>query len=210
MTTPGEFSPDAKSAGRRALRNTALTYLSYAEGSPARAKAAFDGANNMTDLSHALTILAHRFPDSAEAKAALETFRSRFSDNALVVDKWFAIQAGHSRVGRGRSRQGADGKPALQAHQPEPHALAGRHVCLRQPDRLRPGRWRRLPFPRRADPRHRQAQPAGSRPPADLDALLALAGEARAGPCPLGTDRIERAAKLSTDVRDLVERMLKG
>jgi len=94
MTTPGDFDPDAKSAGRRALRNTALTYLSHAEESPARAKAAFDAANNMTDLSHALTILAHRFPDSAETAAALATFRDRFAENALVIDKWFAIQAG--------------------------------------------------------------------------------------------------------------------
>jgi len=94
MTTPGDFNPDAKSAGRRALRNAALNYLSHAEESPARAKAAFDAANNMTDLSHALTILAHRFPDSAETAEALTTFRDRFSENALVIDKWFAIQAG--------------------------------------------------------------------------------------------------------------------
>lgn len=94
MTTPGDFSPDAKSAGRRALRNAALTYLSHAEESPARAKAAFDAANNMTDLSHALTILAHRFPDSAETAAALAAFGDRFAENALVIDKWFAIQAG--------------------------------------------------------------------------------------------------------------------
>ncbi|ARM87624.1 aminopeptidase N [Rhizobium sp. CIAT894] len=94
MTTPGDFSPDAKSAGLRALRNTALTYLSHAEQTPARAKAAFDAANNMTDLSHALTILAHRFPDSTETSEALDAFRDRFAENALVIDKWFAIQAG--------------------------------------------------------------------------------------------------------------------
>jgi len=93
MTTPGTFSPDATSAGRRALRNAALTYLSYAENSPVRAKAAFDAANNMTDLLHALTVLAHRFPDSAEAAEALSTFRDRFSENALVIDKWFSVQA---------------------------------------------------------------------------------------------------------------------
>ncbi|RUM26377.1 aminopeptidase N [Rhizobium vallis] len=94
MTTSGDFNADAKSAGLRALRNAALTYLSYTEQTPARAKTAFDAANNMTDLSHALTILAHRFPDSAEASEALATFRDRFAENALVIDKWFAIQAG--------------------------------------------------------------------------------------------------------------------
>ncbi|OWK25265.1 hypothetical protein AJ87_12310 [Rhizobium yanglingense] len=93
MTTPGDFSPDAKSAGRRALRNAALTYLSYVENGPARAKAAFDAANNMTERLHALTVLAHRFPESGEAIAALSTFRDHFAENALVIDKWFSVQA---------------------------------------------------------------------------------------------------------------------
>ena len=87
------YSPDADSAGRRSLRNAALSYLSYAEQSPTRAAEAFAAADNMTDLAQALTVLAHRFPDSAEAAAALETFRARFEDNALVLDKWFSIQA---------------------------------------------------------------------------------------------------------------------
>ncbi len=89
----GAFSPDASSAGRRALRNTALSYLVYAENAPDRAAAAFKAANNMTDLSQALTILAHRFPASTEATEALAAFKARFADNALVIDKWFTIQA---------------------------------------------------------------------------------------------------------------------
>ncbi|MBY3595696.1 aminopeptidase N [Rhizobium bangladeshense] len=93
-TSSGSFSPDAKSAGLRALRNSALTYLSHAEQTPVRAKAAFDTANNMTDLSHALTILAHYFPESAQTSQALAAFRDRFAENALVIDKWFSIQAG--------------------------------------------------------------------------------------------------------------------
>ncbi|KQV32638.1 aminopeptidase [Rhizobium sp. Root1203] len=93
MTTPGAFSPDAKSAGRRALRNAALGYLSHAENAPVRAKTAFDAANNMTDLMQALTVLAHRFPDSNEATEALATFLARYSENPLVVDKWFSVQA---------------------------------------------------------------------------------------------------------------------
>jgi aminopeptidase N len=93
MVVSGPFSPDAASAGRRALRNTALSYLVYAENQPARAVDAFRSANNMTDLSQALTILAHRFPESAEAAEALAAFKTRFADNALVIDKWFTIQA---------------------------------------------------------------------------------------------------------------------
>jgi len=93
MVVTGPFSPDAASAGRRALRNTALSYLVYAENDPARAVDAFKSANNMTDLSQALTILAHRFPDTAETADALASFKTRFAGNALVIDKWFTIQA---------------------------------------------------------------------------------------------------------------------
>lgn len=87
------FAPDAASAGHRALRNAALNYLSIAEGRPGRAAQAFADADNMTDLSAALGILAHRFPEAPETEAALEAFRARFAENALVLDKWFAIQA---------------------------------------------------------------------------------------------------------------------
>ncbi|AFL49353.1 aminopeptidase N [Sinorhizobium fredii] len=93
MTLSGPFRPDAASAGRRALRNAALSYLVYGDDRPEKAVSAFRSANNMTDLSQALTLLAHRFPDADEALDALATFKKRFADNALVIDKWFAIQA---------------------------------------------------------------------------------------------------------------------
>ena len=60
-TTSGPFSPDAQSAGRRALRNAALTLLT-ARGTPARHRAASRStiatATNMTDRAHALFLLA--------------------------------------------------------------------------------------------------------------------------------------------------------
>ncbi|MBB4185011.1 aminopeptidase N [Sinorhizobium terangae] len=93
MAAPGPFSPDATSAGRRALRNSALSFLVYGDKGPERAAEAFRAANNMTDLSIALTLLAHRFPDAKETAEALAHFKQRFADNALVIDKWFAIQA---------------------------------------------------------------------------------------------------------------------
>ncbi|SIQ49475.1 alanyl aminopeptidase. Metallo peptidase. MEROPS family M01 [Rhizobium sp. RU33A] len=87
------FSPDATGAGKRALKNIALSFLTLAENSPALAAEAFGRADNMTDLSQALTILAHRFPDAGETKQALTAFETRFASNALVLDKWFTIQA---------------------------------------------------------------------------------------------------------------------
>ncbi|MFP5075709.1 aminopeptidase N [Rhizobium sp. YIM 134829] len=93
LAPSGPFTPDAASAGRRALRNSALTYLVVAENSPARAAKAFAAADNMTDRIHALTTLAHRFHDAPETTQALDDFKTRFADNALVIDKWFAAQA---------------------------------------------------------------------------------------------------------------------
>jgi aminopeptidase N len=93
MRTDDAFSPDAASAGKRALRNSALTWLSYADETPARTAAQFAAADNMTELAHALLVLAHRFPDSNEASGAISAFEARFRGNPLVIDKWFTIQA---------------------------------------------------------------------------------------------------------------------
>ncbi|MEK1866332.1 MAG: aminopeptidase N, partial [Ensifer adhaerens] len=84
LVSSGGFSPDAASAGRRALRNSALTYLVQADEGPERAAKAFAAANNMTDLSHALALLAHRFPDSAEATANVRAGKPVTSDKALI------------------------------------------------------------------------------------------------------------------------------
>ncbi|MEO2038856.1 MAG: DUF3458 domain-containing protein, partial [Martelella sp.] len=87
------FSPDADSAGRRALRNTALAYLAEAEQSPLPAQCAYEAATNMTDMIAALRILAHQFPGSGETGAVLADFRQRFEGEPLVLDKWFSVQA---------------------------------------------------------------------------------------------------------------------
>jgi aminopeptidase N len=93
METNAPYSPDAKEAGRRTLKNAALGYVVQAENDPAKAAEAYDKADNMTDLSHALSVLAHHFPGTEEAKAALANFETRFANNPLVLDKWFSIQA---------------------------------------------------------------------------------------------------------------------
>ncbi|RUW80430.1 DUF3458 domain-containing protein, partial [Mesorhizobium sp. M8A.F.Ca.ET.059.01.1.1] len=54
------FSPDATSAGRRALRNILLDYLSLLPGGSALAAEHFQSATNMTDRAAALAVLAHR------------------------------------------------------------------------------------------------------------------------------------------------------
>ncbi|HZP92879.1 MAG TPA: aminopeptidase N [Burkholderiales bacterium] len=89
----GAYSPDAKSAGRRALRNLCLSYLMERDDAAVRAMCVhqFDHADNMTDAMAALTALANT--DCAERAPALERFYARWKDEPLVVDKWLAVQA---------------------------------------------------------------------------------------------------------------------
>jgi aminopeptidase N len=87
------FSPDAASAGRRALRNVLLDYLSRLDGGVETAARHFKAATNMTDLAASLTVLAHRHPGSPQADAAIAAFAAKFASDPLVMDKWFQIQA---------------------------------------------------------------------------------------------------------------------
>jgi aminopeptidase N len=92
--TDGPYSPDALSAGKRALKNLALSYLMIAPGAAELelAQRQFDGAGNMTDRAAALTALIHSGA-SAPAAGALRSFYNDFEHDALVIDKWFAMQA---------------------------------------------------------------------------------------------------------------------
>jgi aminopeptidase N len=91
------YAPDAASAGRRALRAAALDLLAATrdERAIALAEAHYDHADNMTDRMAALAILVRL----GAADQALADFYARFADDALVVDKWFALQA--TAPGRG-------------------------------------------------------------------------------------------------------------
>src|SRR5207245_9237671 len=93
----GPCTPDAACAWRRALRNILLDYLSLLPDVTALAAAHFRAATNMTDRAAALTVLAHRHAGSPEAEEALAAFEARYRGDALVLDKWFQIQAGVPR-----------------------------------------------------------------------------------------------------------------
>jgi aminopeptidase N len=89
--TPKKYSPDAESAGHRGLKNICLSYLlEWHDDSTLQLALAQDNtANNMTDRQAALIALTQRDP----ATPALQRFYADFNDDALVVDKWFSIQA---------------------------------------------------------------------------------------------------------------------
>lgn len=91
------FTPDAASAGQRALRATALSYLvASGQGEYADlASAQYRTADNMTDQMAALSVLTHLdHPGRAEA---LADFEQRFAKDDVVLDKWFGLQAMSSR-----------------------------------------------------------------------------------------------------------------
>ncbi len=93
MTDTKAFSPSAAAAGRRALRNGALTLLGARGGRAdlVRLEAHYFKARNMTDAAHALVLLAGRPKDAG--RAALDHFHDRWKSDHLVIDTWFAAQA---------------------------------------------------------------------------------------------------------------------
>ena len=80
------FSPDAKAAGKRALRLAALSLLARLDTAPVAA--ACKSADNMTEHLGTLAILL----DNGAGQPELAAFESRFSNERLVMDKWFALQ----------------------------------------------------------------------------------------------------------------------
>jgi aminopeptidase N len=88
-----QFSPDAESAGRRALRNACLRYLTAADDEAAarRSDTHYRGASNMTDMIAGLAQLSRM--NSPLREIAFAHFYDRFRDNPLVLDKWLGLQA---------------------------------------------------------------------------------------------------------------------
>ncbi len=94
-TLAGEasLSLDAASQARRRLKQRVLELLSLVDPGVAQPLAAtqYDSAPGMTDRLGALAVLLRS--DATQAAAALAHYRRRYADNALALDKWFAVQA---------------------------------------------------------------------------------------------------------------------
>ncbi len=93
LSSSEEYQFNAEEAGKRSLRNLALSYLMAKEddASAALGYKHFQSANNMTDSIAALSQLSHL--ESEQTCNALDAFEQRWSDDALVMDKWFIVQA---------------------------------------------------------------------------------------------------------------------
>ena len=90
MAVSGAYTPNATDAGKRSLRSAALGLLTRLETDAKTAKAQFGAANNMTEQLSALATLIHQ----GHGDAATAAFYDQWKDDRLVIDKWFAIQAG--------------------------------------------------------------------------------------------------------------------
>jgi aminopeptidase N len=94
----GAYRPDAVSSGRRALAGMALSHLCLASRHssdsvwPGKAYQRFKDAGNMTDRFNALAALVTS--GHALGAGALQRFHAMFRNEPLVLDKWFALQAG--------------------------------------------------------------------------------------------------------------------
>ena len=174
------FSPDAASAGRRALRNVALAMFvaGNAVGGAELAYRQIAEADNMSARLGALAAIA-AIP-GARREHALQAFARRFAAEPLILDKWFALQAQIPEA------ETLDRVRELMTH----HAFS-----LRNPNRVRaliggfaanadpvqPRRRRRLRVPRRHRAGARSRQSAGRGAVADGDALVAVARTAASG-----------------------------
>ncbi len=87
------YSQNAEAKGARKLKTLILAFTAAGDPEKAAELAAkqYDSADNMTDRQGALMVLTGI--DSAERTGRLLDFYNRYQGNALVIDKWFALQA---------------------------------------------------------------------------------------------------------------------
>jgi aminopeptidase N len=87
---------DAGAIGRRRIKNTCLGYLSKLEQPEVQQWSAqqFSTAHNMTDQIAALSVIVNS--PHPEKAVCLASFYQQWQAEALVVDKWFALQASSS------------------------------------------------------------------------------------------------------------------
>ncbi len=152
-----EYSPAAK--GARRLRTVALNYLlaAAAADAPGMAKRQFDEADNMTDRQGALAALAAT--DAPERPGAIAAFYERYKGDALVLDKWFMVQALSPRDDTPQAVEALAKHPDFTLANPNRmRSLVGAFAMNQRAFHDAVGA--RLPLPCGHDPRRRQDEPA--------------------------------------------------
>ena len=210
----GAYTPDPVSSGRRALAGMALNFLCLAAVQsgdslwPGKTLQRFKDAGNMTDRFNALQALVAS--GHALAAPALARFHSLFKDEALVLDKWFALQAG-------APDRGGHVLPAVR------QLIAHPDFNLRNPNRARsvvfsycsgnPGGFHRADaagyvfWSERVMELDATNPQVAARLARALDRWKRLAEPYRSAACE-ALKRVAAKSDLSNDVREVVERAL--
>ena len=89
----GEYRISPEEVGRRSLRNTCLAYLLMLDKNEyfELCLRQFESADNMTDQIGCLVSIVHY--RNAVSEQIVSQFYTQWQDTALVVDKWFSVQA---------------------------------------------------------------------------------------------------------------------
>ncbi len=89
----GDYQVESHDIAKRSLKNTCLRYLMRTDNPDIKrlCKQQYQNANNMTDAISALTLYVHH--KAKGYKKLLQAFFEKWQDNALVMDKWFIMQA---------------------------------------------------------------------------------------------------------------------
>lgn len=93
------YAPVHSQMAKRSLKNLCLSYWANAsENGVKQAQQQFQQADNMTDQMAALSILVNA-GNLEQAQSALNDFYQQWQHESLVVNQWFSVQAGSSRLG---------------------------------------------------------------------------------------------------------------
>ncbi len=94
---PQPFKSDAEQSGIRALRSAFIMLKgALGEESDTHLKSLFHAATNMTESLSSLRAIC--VAAGASKPHAISAFETKWSDNDLVMDKWFAVQAATGTV----------------------------------------------------------------------------------------------------------------
>jgi aminopeptidase N len=116
LSDSAAFSPDAESAGRRALRNAVADLLARLPQHRDLVVGHFETAANMTDAMGGLNALLH--VGGASLDRALDAFYQSWRHEPLVVDKWFGVQARDPSPGALGRVMGLTIHPAFEGRTP--------------------------------------------------------------------------------------------
>lgn len=111
------YTPSPEQSGRRALFGTALSLYCHADPEGYNiACELFRTADNMTDKMTAFKILTLR--ENPFRQSVIDTFRERWKNDTLVMNKWFSAQAESQTADLISQIQKLESDPCFDSHNP--------------------------------------------------------------------------------------------